>query len=109
MANSIPTVLLPGIGASILTSFLDRAKAISLFNVVILFTLVPEAISNSYWDTVGPTCTSLTFAITPNDFNTSSNFSILDSIEALSSVVLFLGLLEILSLDYVLIAIRNIS
>ena len=46
--TSIPQLLLPGIGASIRTSFFDKARAISLLNVVILLTLVPLAISNSY-------------------------------------------------------------
>ena len=92
MANSTPTVFLPGIGASILTSFLDSARAISLLRVVILFTLVPLAISNSYWATVGPTWTSTTLAKTPKLFNTFSNLDILPSIALLSSLALFLGL-----------------
>jgi hypothetical protein len=44
---SIPTVLLPGIGASIRTSLAANAKAISLLIFKILLTLVPPGISNS--------------------------------------------------------------
>jgi hypothetical protein len=42
LANSIPTVFLPGIGASILTSFLASARAISLLIFKSLFNLVPD-------------------------------------------------------------------
>ena len=89
LANSTPTVLFPGIGASIRTSFFDKARAISLLKVVILLTLVPLAISNSYWATVGPIWTSTTLAITLKLFRTFSSFSIFDSIAELSVAVFF--------------------
>ena len=101
MANSTPTVLFPGIGASIRTSFFDKARAISLLRVVILFTRVPLAISNSYCATVGPMCTSTTLAITPKLFKTFSSFSILASIAELS-VAEFLFLVYLINLEVVI-------
>ena len=86
---SIPTVLLPGIGAWILTSFLARAREISLFIVSILDTLVPDAIESSYWVTVGPIFTSTTFPDIPKSFNTCSRTSIFFS-TSVWSVAFFL-------------------
>ena len=44
---SIPTVVLPGIGASIRTSIAAKARAISLDKPVILLILVPFLTANS--------------------------------------------------------------
>src|SRR3989344_45606 len=64
---SIPTKLLPGIGASILICPVGAsvAKAKSLESDVIFETLVPNAISMAYWVTAGPRFTSTTFAPIP--------------------------------------------
>ena len=51
---STPTVLFPGIGASILTSLAANASAISLLMLVIRLTLVPALISTSNCVTAGP-------------------------------------------------------
>ena len=88
---SIPIVLFPGIGACILTSFAASARAISLFILSILFTLVPAFISISYCVTVGPTCTSYTLPIIPKSLNTCSSillFLVINSVE--STLPLFL-------------------
>ncbi len=71
----------PGIGAWIRTSFLAKAKLISLLILVNLDNLVPALIASSYCVQAGPTVTATTLPVTPNSFNTSSKvlmfFSIL--------------------------------
>ena len=69
---SIPTVLLPGIGASILTSLAARARAISLLILVILLTLVPALISTSNWVTAGPSWIATTLPVIWKSFKTFS-------------------------------------
>ena len=88
---SIPTVLLPGIGAWIRTSFLASAKLISLLIPVSFDNLVPGFNSSSYWVIAGPTVTSTTCPIIPNSLNTSSSFWIFDSILAWLLFFIFLG------------------
>ena len=51
---STPTVVFPGIGASIRTSLAAKARAISLDKPVILLTFVPFFIATSNCVTVGP-------------------------------------------------------
>ena len=65
-------MLFPGIGACIRTSLAARARAISLFILVILLTLVPEAISTSNCVTVGPSCISTTL---PTIWKSANTFS----------------------------------
>ena len=67
---STPTVVLPGIGASIRTSLAARDKAISLDNPVILLTFVPFFTATSNWVTVGPSWTATTFPVIPKSART---------------------------------------
>ena len=69
---SIPTVLLPGIGASILTSLAASARAISLLILVILLTLVPALISTSNWVTAGPSWIATTLPVIWKSLSTFS-------------------------------------
>ena len=92
---SIPTVLLPGIGASILTSFADNSSAISLDILSTLFTLVPLCSSISYWVTAGPTCISITLATIPKSLNTLSSFLVFAAITSVElTLPLDLGILS---------------
>ncbi len=61
---SIPTLLLPGIGASIRMSLAAKASLRSSFKLVILLTLTPRPKVNSNCVTVGPIVQSLTVAST---------------------------------------------
>ena len=54
LGSSIPIVLLPGIGACILTSLAAKLRAISFCIESNLLTFVPAFNSNSYWVTDGP-------------------------------------------------------
>ena len=73
LGSSIPTVFLPGIGACIRTSLAPNSRAISLFKAVILESLVPDFISNSYCVTEGPILAATTFPSTPKSLITFSN------------------------------------
>ena len=84
---SIPIVLLPGIGACILTSLLARASEISLFKPSILDTLVPCCNCNSYWTTEGPILTSTTLPIIPKSLNVCVNFLELEDMFCSSSAL----------------------
>ena len=66
---SIPIALLPGIGASNLTSGVANAYAISWDNDVTFETFTPGASSISYLVTVGPGTTFVSSASTPCSFN----------------------------------------
>ena len=67
--SSIPTKLLPGIGASIRIVPVGAAResAKSRSNAVILDSFVPSATSMAYWVTAGPKFTSTTRAVIPKD------------------------------------------
>ena len=95
LGSSIPIVFLPGIGAWILTSLAANAKAISLWILSNLFTLVPAFSSSSYWVTVGPI---LTWTILPDISKSCSTFSnsLIFSLAA-SSFSLLLTLFTVLS------------
>ena len=73
--TSIPTVCLPGIGASILIVSASKARAISSERLAILLTLTPSAGANSYLVMAGPTDTFSTFADTPKLYKVLLNFS----------------------------------
>ena len=89
--SSIPIVLLPGIGACILTSFAARASAISLCILNTLFTFVPLLSSTSYCVTEGPTFISTTLPTMSKSLNTFSNLVTLSFITFLFSLVFTLG------------------
>ena len=71
LGTSIPTALLPGIGASILISVVARASAKLSERLNILLTLTPAARLISYEVIVGPLLTPITFASTPKLFSVS--------------------------------------
>ena len=73
--TSMPTVCLPGIGASILIVSASNASAISSERLAILLTLTPSAGASSYLVIAGPTDTFSTFADTPKLCNVLLNFS----------------------------------
>ena len=74
---STPIVLLPGIGAWIITSLAAKARAISLLILTIRLTLVPAGTVNSYSVTAGPMCISTTLAFIPKSLKTRSKISLL--------------------------------
>ena len=87
---STPMVLLPGIGAWILTSFAASAKAISLLIPTILDTFVPLGTFTSYCVTAGPIWISTTWPLIWKSLSTLSKFSLLLRIK-LFDAAFFLG------------------
>ena len=63
--TSIPTYVVPGIGAKTLTPGAAKARAISSFNAVILLTLTPAGKSTLKSVTVGPATHPTTLACIP--------------------------------------------
>ena len=63
--TSIPTVVLPGIGAIIRIPSAPRERAMSSSNVLILAILTPDAGVTSYNVTVGPTVAVISVISTP--------------------------------------------
>ena len=102
--SSIPTVDLPGIGASIRTSFLAIAKEISRLILSSLLTFVPEFNSNSYCVTAGPSVTATTLPIIPKSRNTFSRARIFFSICSLlfTFLALFFVKISVLGKRYAL-------
>ena len=86
---STPIVLLPGIGAWMITSLAAKARAISLLMFTILLTLVPAGTVNSYSVTAGPMWISTTLALTPKSRKTLSRISLLLLVKSVEFI--FLG------------------
>ena len=88
LGSSIPTKLLPGMGASILIVPVGAAKARakSRSRAVIFESLVPRATSRAYWVTAGPKLTSTTRAVIPKDsrvFSMMAAFPLMSPLSAL--------------------------
>ena len=84
--TSIPISDLPGIGASIRTSFAAKASAISSVKFTILLTFTPTAGWTSNFVTDGPKLALTTLASTPKLWKVCSNTPIFFSIFLYSSL-----------------------
>ena len=83
--TSIPIAAFPGIGASILTPFAAKPKAMSSCKLTIFETLTPGLGCNSNLVTEGPLVTCITFASTPKLESVSSSLFALSIKSFLSS------------------------